>query len=742
MLQALTEVGLADLTKIISIRAHNFEFYQERLDLRRRLDLRGVEIVVVDDGSAPEVGTKISDYCLECGWAYLRLETGERVFSLSRARNAGIDFARSKWIVFEDADLCYQKDFYQRLLRELRILDQTPFNFLTVPVVYLQQDISQKIIENGEVDPYAAEILTAAITESPKGSAENSLVQHYVPASSVIALERGVALAVGAFDEAFEGWGGEDRDFVFRLLWANNRIDKPIDFAQTKRWNLNDTTAFEGWRSLYRLHGDYLVRKGLYSFHLYHEPLEWRNGRSNIQLAIEKAINLDKTRKIYPRPRKDVPPDIIVGHNPHLANLDVLTTLPNPTVLDEDDRRSPEDFAKDILNRNPNSVIFWNPYGKAWRRQVYFRLRNDGVAPIVAERGALPGSLYFDRGGLCVESDSYREANWNHPISVEKAQAARAYMEELRFGERALERQAGRIGQGLLRHRIGVPIDRKILFVPLQLPHDTVTTHFVEPRREYGAFLLELERLSLQLPPDWVIVYKNHPLSVEKVRIEAAICADDYHVHDLLEACSAVALYNSGVGLLSMAFGKPVFAYGPIYYSIEGVNFPFQDINQLIGELVNLAGVDTEKIERFYSFLIHDFYSWADWQADVETVGGIKKVRVRDIAFKEIKIPGLPRRVFNLKRVNIKSSVLFDTYKYYDYVKRSEKSDAPIKGKVPQHRSRCSDSSKVLQGKKGDEISAAELRRKKLRKLKANPAAYFRDSRYLILRPLHVLFRH
>src|SRR5690606_15498515 len=108
------------------------------------------------------------------------------------------------------------------------------------------------------------------------GSEDNATIEHFAPATGILAMRRKLAYRVGLYDTAFEGWGGEDRDLAFRLLFANDKITKPELFGTTKPWNLNTTSAFEGWRSLYRLHGDYLSRKGLYGYHLYHPKNEWR----------------------------------------------------------------------------------------------------------------------------------------------------------------------------------------------------------------------------------------------------------------------------------------------------------------------------------------------------------------------------------------------------------------------------------------------------------------------------------
>ncbi|MDX0439104.1 glycosyltransferase [Sinorhizobium medicae] len=656
---------MSKLTLIITVRASDFSDYAKRLKLRDALDLAEVETIIVDDGSPEAVSPQVESFCSERGYKYVRLQTEEFPFSLSRARNAGIDASCTEWICFEDIDLAYRSDFYQRLMRELQLLDETPFNFLTVPAVYLSAAQSDRVFANG-MDAEYERALTGALLENPRGHDVNSSLQHYAPASSVIAVRRKTALYVGAFDENFAGWGGEDRDFVFRLLLLNNRIEKPNDFQITKTWNLNDTTQFDGWRALYRMHGDYLARKGMYAFHLFHDPLPWRNGQSNIKLASEKAERFHTTKKVPTRRDPHQPPDIIVGFNPHIANEAILQSVANPTIIDENGRADPERFAADIAEQNPRSVLMWNPYGLPWRKKVYDALRNLGIDPVVGERGALPRSLYFDKGGLCIESPSYQEQYWAKPLTEEQEQSVKAYIDDMRFGEHALEKQSGRVGAALLRHRLEIGDRAKVLFVPLQLADDTVTTLFSEKRREYDAYLLELKRLSLSLPSDWVMVYKNHPLAVQKFELSSAVCADAYHVHDLLEAASAVALFNSGVGVISMAFNKRVFYYGPCFYAIGGVNEPFNDAAQMADKLRNLAPVDKNKVYQFFHYLLNEFYSFADWKADVAPFSNFSnRTKVKDIKYTEVRISGYAPAFYQYPAFDLRRSVLFDPYRHH-----------------------------------------------------------------------------
>lgn len=656
------------LTSIIPLRCADFSFYQPRLSLRDNLQLKAVDTIIVDDGSPPAVARKLRSFCKSRGYQYLRLDTENLPFSLSRARNAGIRAAATEWLCFEDADLAYTKDFHQRLIHEAALLDQTPFNFLTVPVIYLNEQATSQIMDAGGADAIAAEFITAAAIENPIHANGNTTVQSYAPASSLIVVEKTLAMAIGAFDEQFVGWGGEDRDFVFRLLLANARLPEPRHFDITKPWNLNDTVAYEGWRSLYRMHGDYAALKGLYSFHLFHDELPWKGGQKafNMQYAAEKAKQLTKTRSITPAYDPAKPSDIILGRNPHLLNAQVLCSLTNPRVVEEDPACDPVVFADRIASASPLSVVFWNSFGTPWRRAVYLHLRSKSVTTIVAERGALPHTIYFDTGGLCLESPSYQLEVWDHPISDAQRKRVKTYIDDLMSGNEALERQAGRIGSAMLRLKLGIPADRKILFVALQLPDDTVTTNLVEPLREYQAFLLEIHRLSLSLPRDWIMVVKQHPLATEQVALPSALNGDAFHINDLLTAADAVCVYNSGVGLLALAAQKPTFYYGRAFYGLDGLCRRFENARWLCDALAQPDPPDRELMLRFYSYLINDFYSFADWTGSVAKASSTSnKFILERISYRTVRIPGREARTFaGGTDIDLKRSVLFDRYRF------------------------------------------------------------------------------
>src|SRR5690606_38263256 len=135
----------AKLSVIVPLRAHRQFSYIDRLRFRENCNLAEIETIVVDDGSPSDLAVEIENYCLAKSFRYVRLDTSEIEFSLPRARNVGINAASSDWIFMDDADIIYSSDFFQRIYIELTLLDRTPFNFLTIPIVYLSEKRSNSI---------------------------------------------------------------------------------------------------------------------------------------------------------------------------------------------------------------------------------------------------------------------------------------------------------------------------------------------------------------------------------------------------------------------------------------------------------------------------------------------------------------------------------------------------------------------------------------------------------------------
>ena len=127
--------------------------------------------------------------------------TGAPYFNLSRARNIGAREAGADWIVFCDADnllaLSFSEELFKRVSRGsyLRTLRATRFGIMT----------------------------------------------HNVP----LACETATFRSVGGYDDAFDGWGVEDREFIDRLNRSGIRdVVGPADLVETLRHGNAERTTF------------------------------------------------------------------------------------------------------------------------------------------------------------------------------------------------------------------------------------------------------------------------------------------------------------------------------------------------------------------------------------------------------------------------------------------------------------------------------------------------------------------
>lgn len=664
------------ISVIIPVRENSSSDYASRIELRSDLDLTTVQTIIVDDGSQDEFSSRMINICSLHGWDYVKIDSSHHPFSSSRARNVGLKCARAEWVYLDDADIAYENDHFQRVIKEIDCFSENNFNFITIPTIYMSEKQTHDYLNKQSLFELDL-VKTRNLIENPLGSDSNTYIQHFAPASGIFLLRRKLALAVGGYDEDFNGWGGEDRDFAYRLLLVNDEIVKPRNFEITKPWNLNDTHVYEGWRSLYKLHGEYSMKKGLYAFHLYHEPYQWKLAVSDnnfIKLAEKKSKSYSKIPSIA-CPRSPV--DIILGYNPFISNIRIRLSLNNPFMIDEDTTISPEDFAHFIALKNPNSVTMWNPYGTTWRLQLYKSLLKLGIVPIVAERGALPDSLYFDKGGLCIESDRYGPSYWDKPIDEQARAKVEEYLDELRYGDAALERQSKRKGRIGVRAGLGINDDTKILLAPLQLYDDTVTTFFSEPNRGYDNYISELRKISLGAPDNWVVVYKNHPLSLRRTDIPGAVCGDEYHINDLIEASSMVMVFNSGTGLIASAFDKPVAYYGPCFYANKGINFRFEDAKHLFSLLKDVPNIEVDRRNRFFYYLRYEFYSFARMVADSAVHSkDSKRSKLKNITYREVRIPGFPSSYYREDIWDPWRSVLFDVFRHERIASKAQKSVA------------------------------------------------------------------
>jgi glycosyltransferase involved in cell wall biosynthesis len=139
-------------------------------------------------------------------------------FSLSRARNIGAQVATAPWLVFCDADNLLLEGFVAAI------------DALRAPNVFIR--------------PY-------------RDSADGPIAVPFP-----LACEREVFRTVGGFDDALEGWGTEDWEFVDRLLWHGG-VQRVIPVGLVEILDHDDsarTLFYDDTMQASRLVGHYYAR--------------------------------------------------------------------------------------------------------------------------------------------------------------------------------------------------------------------------------------------------------------------------------------------------------------------------------------------------------------------------------------------------------------------------------------------------------------------------------------------------
>lgn len=721
--------------------------YRDEYDICERLKFKkdstipdNFNFIVIDYGSDRHYAQRIEKQCNTLGFKYIFSGSPQKLWNASAARNIGITTSNADYVIFEDVDLKHPVDFYEKINLEIEILlESNDWLFFVIPVTYLTEEGS-KLARNG-LDYKTTSFLTS---ETCKSSSE--YIQHHAPASSFLVCKRSIAIFIGGYDESFEGWGFEDSDFWVRLLMKTN-IDKPRDFFRLDTRNYSAQVNWRGWRTLFRIHADIVATKGICSYHVWHPIAEHRSEHiraRNHKIFIQNCNSYsNKNHTFIPLTKKNNPTDLFLSKNPHSWNESLFGYFDNPIYIDE--KYIDATSIEDVLKKNKvRRVIFNNPYGNEKRLVIYEKLRKLGMETYVVERGALPWSIYIDRNGFCAESTSYEESSWEEiDITKDQINSTIDYINNIKLSGSALEPQADMIGGNNLKKILyGESHTTKILFIALQSPSDTTTNFFCGQIGNYNNFIKEISKLPYLIPSDWKVIYKNHPLSIEKFSHPDMLSVDEYHISDILECCNAVALINSGVGVLSCLHEKFVFNFGKAFYQCSGLNQPVSNAEELTTALKQDLVFDREKSIRFINYLVNHFYSFASWTRAERNHTSVAKLSISlNIEYQKVMIDG-SNHTQNSKtnNFNLLTSPLFDRYRLDEYLNR-EKTKTPLlinnKQEVPNNvaKSLALQKSTVAKSLKTKKAAVTDEKEKsglsfvrKIRKLKRDPYRFFYDA--------------
>ena len=318
-----------------------------------------------------------------------------------------------------------------------------------------------------------------------------------------------------------------------------------------------------------------------------------------------------------------------------------LTDTYDLTFVPEKRFDSARDAIRFFFQSGCDAILFPNPYANSKRRGIYYLAKDLGIQTVVFDRGALPGSWFFD-SGFNADSSTYYLSAWDHPLSEDEKAQTEVYIRELRTGTSTLEEQGAKTETITIREKYGLR-GKKLLFAPLQRPSDTVIKFFSGNIRRYDDFIRHLERLhkTFEDNDEWVLLCKKHPLETSVASDKLFMADESENVHALLDTADAVVCVNSGVGLLSVLHDTPVFHFGRAFYSHPKLTRQVQSYADILHNLQHgLFSVDRDTRTRLCHHLRARVYSFGTLVSELaHKKDGSKYRRTTGIEFDRLRFP-------------------------------------------------------------------------------------------------------
>jgi hypothetical protein len=271
------------------------------------------------------------------------------------------------------------------------------------------------------------------------------------------------------------------------------------------------------------------------------------------------------------------------------------------------------DVVEEIMNKEkPDIVVMWNGF-PAKRRVITKVAENLGIRRLYLERGYFEGTLQIDPEGVNAVSSLGKDTNPGSDLSAHQRQSLSLFLKEFTSGQKSVVKQQDAYSEGRLRSELGIGNRTKVIFLPLQVYHDTNLLLFSQ--YSSNEELLNALMKGVRSCGDVFLVAKTHPESdAEETRKLQEIMGDkgkviengNINIHSLIRLSDVIAVNNSTVGLESLAYFKPVLAFGESVYSNKGVVFKVDHSEEVPSQLKRalsfngtLSGRIREMIESF-----------------------------------------------------------------------------------------------------------------------------------------------
>ncbi len=190
------------------------------LDSVRKLNTLPTEVIVGDDGSRPDTEALVKQFQKDFPVPLVYIRQEDEGFRLAMIRNKCVAAAKGEYIIQIDGDIFLHPDFVADHL----MIAREGF-FLKGGRVQLGPPLTAEICKSGQYRKIS--LLTVGIEHKrPNALHSKALGKYLAPRyrknrDNVLGCNMSFFkkdfVAVNGYDEAFEGWGGEDLDLAFRF---------------------------------------------------------------------------------------------------------------------------------------------------------------------------------------------------------------------------------------------------------------------------------------------------------------------------------------------------------------------------------------------------------------------------------------------------------------------------------------------------------------------------------------------
>lgn len=608
-----------------------------------------IEYLLIDSGSTSFFSKKIKDLCDNHNTKYIYQDTRSQTFSIGRARDYGAQLASGECVIFLDVDLVFDKDFYKKILEEIacRGMQISITEYFCIPCFYIDEDFSKDFIADSDI----GNSVKYRNLRNSYDNGDSSGIQSFAPATSLLVINRWHLLSIGGHRKEFSGHGSEDFDLAHRLATYARKYHRTYNYYIDKKDY--SSIEYEGFRAYFSMAGYSVYNNNLFAVHIWHPrpkdkyQVSTHKNKELLQVFMKEFDEgLSKIDPLEDLSRNES--TLIFGVRKDTAWLSIRQLIP---LLGEVDYISElkveiDDIRILIKSRGITRFLFWNPYGNEKRLSIYKWAKENDFPFYVFERGALPDSWFLDKG-FNADSYSYDYNQWNKNLSSEDIVDTEEYINSVIQSGSTLEKNDNFRGEVVtqeefnVKHRVG---NRKILFIALQRPSDSVIKYFSGNTNGFEGFIDNVNTIVEELNPhEWFVVVKKHPLESgfpeSMKKFDNMLLVDtEYHIHDLLSIANKILLINSGVGLLAMLFRKPVIHMGEAFYSHPTINIHAPDSISVLKALEKDFQVKEDDVTKFIHYLKNNFYSFAKakYKNRVEKDGSSRSI-LENLEFYQIR---------------------------------------------------------------------------------------------------------